>query len=697
VGQGITYDQARKQIVMFGGFLSAGPSNDAVNTTWLWDGTRWAQPAPAHAPAARTGSALVFDEQRQVVVLFGGQLMSGMTQADVWEWDGVDWTERTPTAPAVPPPGRQQHCMAYDTARGQTVVFGGVSATGTCSDQPGYEGSCNDTWEWNGFVWTPGPSVSSTTLPPRTSCGLAYDQKRARTVLYGGFRAASQNGGPLGDLWEWDGVSWTPKTTAAPSPGLRYQHSLVYDTNRQKVVFLGGIVDDLSLTYHDVSPDEVWEWDGTAWSQRWFGTPAVGNSSLGGSWNAIAYDPTHHVVIENSPFGGQPPWLWDGTQWRQKLAPRNVPARSYASLFFDDQISQAVLFGGSLLENSTLLLNDTWLWNGTEWQNASPATSPSARFHHTAAYDRKKSKGLLFGGFSRANSPSTVLGDTWSWNGVTWKLETPVTSPSARANHTVTYDAAAENIVLFGGQDEAGAPLGDLWLWDANAAAWTQANPAGASPAPRHSHAAAYDPQRKEMVLFGGGSPSGELGDLWTWNGTAWVAVTSTDGPEPRKESLLVWDQARTTFVLFGGTTGGTRSYTADTWLLHVVGDCDETTRGGCEAGGAAGASGSGGNSPGGTGSSDTAGAGGTNPTDPNACSANTCLLPRQCNANGACVDAITPAPVEPDGGCSCSIRTFTEPRKAGPSGIGVTLVMLGGLWRRRCRSKRKLPAQTSS
>jgi hypothetical protein len=38
---------------------------------------------------------------------------------------------------------RDQHAMAYDAARGQVVLFGGV----------GYSGTLNDTWVWDGTNW----------------------------------------------------------------------------------------------------------------------------------------------------------------------------------------------------------------------------------------------------------------------------------------------------------------------------------------------------------------------------------------------------------------------------------------------------------------------------------------------------------------------------------------------------------------
>ncbi|MBK8232988.1 MAG: hypothetical protein IPK72_20990 [Candidatus Eisenbacteria bacterium] len=87
---------------------------------------------------------------------------------------------------------RQGHALAYDSARGRTVLFGGVEVSSYVSD----------TWEWDGSNWTrQNPAVSP---PARSGHALAYDSARGRTVLFGGFYAVAGNGSYLSDTWEWD-------------------------------------------------------------------------------------------------------------------------------------------------------------------------------------------------------------------------------------------------------------------------------------------------------------------------------------------------------------------------------------------------------------------------------------------------------------------------------------------------------------
>ena len=55
---------------------------------------------------------MVYDPDRKIVVLFGGRgSPAGPGYADTWEWDGTDWTLRTP---ATSPLDRSGDVFAWD-------------------------------------------------------------------------------------------------------------------------------------------------------------------------------------------------------------------------------------------------------------------------------------------------------------------------------------------------------------------------------------------------------------------------------------------------------------------------------------------------------------------------------------------------------------------------------------------------------
>ena len=144
-------------------------------------------------------------------------------------------------------------------------------------------------------------------------------------------------------------------------------------------------------------------------------------------------------------------WSWTGTAWTQPR-PRatSPPARGYATLAYDPATSQMVLFGGY----GTTYDNDTWVWDGSNWDLQSPGTSPAARDGATMAYDSATGQMLLFGGF---NGSTLNENDTWNWTGSTWAQLAPATSPPVRyrAGHGLRRRHQPDGLVRGG---DAGAP-----------------------------------------------------------------------------------------------------------------------------------------------------------------------------------------------------------------------------------------------
>jgi hypothetical protein len=213
---------------------------------------------------------------------------------------------------------------------------------------------------------------------------------------------------------------------------------------------------------------------------------------------------------------------------------------------YDTATGQLVLFGG---EGTSAILNDTWTWNGTTWKKQSPTTSPSARYWASMAYDTATGQLVLFGG----EGTSAILDDTWTWNGTTWKKQSPTTSPSARDGASMAYDTATGQLVLFGGFGTS-APLDDTWTW--NGTTWTKLSPT-TSPSARYGASMAYDSATGQLVLFGGVGVSGgldhDLDDTWTWNGATWKQLSPTTSPSARDGASMAYDTATGQSVLFGG------------------------------------------------------------------------------------------------------------------------------------------------
>jgi hypothetical protein len=203
----LAFDGGRNKVVLFG----AGDGCTPVYSLWEWDGTagtwmdRTPSPVPLAWPYARYASALAYDSDRGVVVLFGGNTSAcgGVFLNDIWEWNGTTgtWTNRTPSPlPANWPSARSGATLTFYSAKGVMVLFGGSDVPcpeGGCVPTSGYQ---SDTWIWNGKAGTlTKPTVVGSSPPARAFHGAAYDSDRSRMVLFGGVVAG---GISASDTWD---------------------------------------------------------------------------------------------------------------------------------------------------------------------------------------------------------------------------------------------------------------------------------------------------------------------------------------------------------------------------------------------------------------------------------------------------------------------------------------------------------------
>jgi len=118
-------------------------------------------------------------------------------------------------------------------------------------------------------------------------------------------------------------------------------------------------------------------------------------------------------------------------------------------------------------------------------------------------YDEATRTVALVGGVA-ANL--TNLGDTWTWDGINWHQHFPATSPAPRNGPMIAYYPLLRAVVLFGGSVGVccSTNLNDTWTWDG--INWTQINLANPLPSPRNAAGLVYDPDYKALLMFGGAS-----------------------------------------------------------------------------------------------------------------------------------------------------------------------------------------------
>lgn len=314
--------------------VALGQDNDSNGQSDLWQifSMEWTE-FVGSTPSARTDHAMVFDPDRNVIVLYGGTDTS--SKNDTWEFDGTSWTNVSPT----PNPGNDsQHNLAYDKNR-QVVVYVGDSTPST--------------WEYDGSAqtWTPRdvtPAPSST-----SAMGLVYMDSLGKVILYGG---ADDLGGQYHETWAWDGVSWEQIVTATqPTPFSRF--GMAYDSRRGCIVLQGGFTDASEAS------SETWEFNGSDWAKV-----TTSQAPPAGESTAMAYDSGlgAMVLCTGGTFGNyhNNTWIYDGNDWNLASTDNQPSARYEAKMVYDDQNDQLVFFGGYPPH-----LGDTWLGH-------SPASFP---------------------------------------------------------------------------------------------------------------------------------------------------------------------------------------------------------------------------------------------------------------------------------------------------------------------------------
>lgn len=236
------------------------------------------------------------------------------------------------------------------------------------------------------------------------------------------------------------------------------------------------------------------------------------------------------------------------SEWKKVETEDSPGDRSEFTLTYHPKAKLAVLFGGRNVraEASDIVYDDTWLFDGKEWKQLDAGQGPPARYGHAMVYDAAREEIVLFGGMGKDGKP---LDDLWTFNGERWSRRFATGGPSERGFHAMAYDEPRQQVVLFGGKGLKNA-MDDIWLWDG--LRWT-AKAVRKGPAPRYGHAMVYDPQRKRTVMFGGtegGFPA--LADTWEWTGTEWEEVSPEASPPAGDTFAMAWDADNKEVVIFG-------------------------------------------------------------------------------------------------------------------------------------------------
>jgi len=222
---GMAYDAFRKVTVISGVNSGGYTGTDYNSETWEWDGRHWEK--VNEEKYTLLNPAMAYHPERKTVIRQGGIIDTKgnvrKTTSMTCEWDGNRWN------PLPDGPSLGDHEMVYDSIRNKMVLFGGIWKSNSIS---------NETWEFDGVTWA---KVADTGPKGREQFSMVFDSNRRVTVLFGGglswYMGFNQTN--FEDMWQWDGMEWTPIPVESPTEHVLWTN-MSYIPKYNEIVMFGG-------------------------------------------------------------------------------------------------------------------------------------------------------------------------------------------------------------------------------------------------------------------------------------------------------------------------------------------------------------------------------------------------------------------------------------------------------------------------
>lgn len=255
VGTGFVYDPGRDICILFGGVCE---NNMVLGDTWKYDynTNTWTELKPTVSPSPRGKGFMAYDIESDQMIWFGGYGSDLKLLDETWSYnyDENQWVNRTTT---LAPQGRKRNPMVYDEESDRVILFGGWLGENDVLD---------DTWsyDFNTNTW----ANMNPKVKPNPTCrnGLTYDLKRDLVVLSHGF--GGEDGDRCETwTYDYNTNTWSKiefQCTVAEARHCFYMH---YDDESDTVVFQGGADSDTSYsdTWIFKLPEEA-KSDGSNWT-----------------------------------------------------------------------------------------------------------------------------------------------------------------------------------------------------------------------------------------------------------------------------------------------------------------------------------------------------------------------------------------------------------------------------------------------
>ncbi len=439
----------------FGTKLYAGLGDSSGDAeVWEWNGTAWTR---IGGDAVNSSWANTTYEQVGAFAYDGTNLYAGLGtgngDGEVWKWNGTAWTQiggdglnggwstnQGDLVNTLLYDSGTLYAGTYDSAGAGLAYtwngtawtqiggdyvnnswgFYGISAMQVMQSQGGYlyAGTGNTTgaalvFRFNGTSWqiVGGQGLNNSWAPNTYEQVISMASYGGK--LYVGLGTTASSTDQDGDVWMWDGSTWTQ--VGGDGLNTSWNQASRHGEVDSLAAYGGYLYAGLGASSTD---GEVWRYDGTNWTQ-------IGGDSLNSGWTTYAENVYAMAVYNGELYAGLgrsagdgEVWKWDGTIWT-KVGGDAVNTSWGATATIED-IESLMPFNGKLYAGLGSSTGDATLWeyDGTNWTqiggddvNASWTTGTYEKVKTLAVYN-----GDLYAGLGN----STGDGEVWKYADGSW-------------------------------------------------------------------------------------------------------------------------------------------------------------------------------------------------------------------------------------------------------------------------------------
>lgn len=322
------YSSSDRALLIFGG-EAAVLSGIVYSDTWELVAGHWVKVSTAASPSRRLAAAGADGAGGLGMVVFGGAYVG--VKGDVWAYSGGAWSTLTPAAPVY----REGAMMAWDSAKKEVVLYGGVDPVSTTF--------YTDTWTFAGGTWTLVPAKHN---PGPLEVGMMSDDpKDGYVVLFGGF--APNGTAPCG-TWKFTGSNWVEVIkSCSAEPVARAAGTMTYDASDGYVLLYSGTNNSFGYTFLD-----TWAYAAGAWTEIFTAQspPPLYEAEM-------AYDSADGYVLLYGGFNysylfaddSNYTWVYHAGVWTNatSIFGTQPGAQEFATLVDDPAAGYDLLFGGA--------------------------------------------------------------------------------------------------------------------------------------------------------------------------------------------------------------------------------------------------------------------------------------------------------------------------------------------------------------